>query len=71
LAGKNALAVDTVSTAVMGFNPQAESGDSPFLGGENHLALASEAGLGCFDLKQIQVLGASIEEVLFPFKPAG
>jgi uncharacterized protein (DUF362 family) len=70
LAGKNALAVDAVATAVMGFNPEAANGVSPFVGGENHLALASAAGLGTHRLSEIQVLGPTLQEVIFPFKPA-
>jgi uncharacterized protein (DUF362 family) len=69
-AGKNSLAVDTVATAAMGFNPLAASGVSPFVGGENHLSLAAAAGLGTNQLEKIQLLGATLAEVSFPFKPA-
>ena len=70
LAGRNPVAVDAVAAAVMGFNPEAANGVSPFVGGENHLALASEAGLGTHRLAQIQILGPTIQDVIYPFKAA-
>ena len=70
LAGKNPLALDAVAAAVMGFNPEAPSGESPFVGGENHLELAAAAGLGTHRLAEIQVLGLTLQEALYPFKPA-
>ena len=70
LAGTDVLAVDMVGTTIMGFDPTSSSGSSPFIGGENHLALAAEAGLGCFDINKIRIMGPSINEVIFPFVPA-
>lgn len=68
--GKSPLAVDTLCTAVMGFDPQAPGGDSPFVGSDNYLELAQQAGLGSNRLADIRVEGLSLEEALFPFKPA-
>ncbi len=71
LAGKNAVAVDAVSTAVMGFDPTAEYPTPPFLRGENHLNIARELGLGTNRLEEIEVKGASVAEVKQNFIPAG
>jgi uncharacterized protein (DUF362 family) len=71
LAGKNAVAVDAVSTAVMGFDPTAEYPNAPFLRGENHLNIARGLGLGTNRLEEIEVKGASIAEVRQKFVPAG
>ncbi|MGE5374257.1 MAG: DUF362 domain-containing protein, partial [Bacteroidota bacterium] len=46
IASKNPVVADAVSTAVMGFDPDAPSGSAPFQYADNHLALAREASLG-------------------------
>ncbi len=71
LAGKNALATDAVAAAVMGFNPQADYPTAPFLHGANHLNLARVKSLGTNDLRAIQVVGATIDQVRYPFQPGG
>ena len=71
LAGKNAVAVDAVSTAVMGFDPAEDYPSAPFLRGENHLNIARELGLGTNRLDEIEVKGASVAEVRQKFVPAG
>ncbi len=71
LAGKNALATDAVAAAVMGFDPATDYPNAPFLHANNHLNLARAKGLGTNDLRAIQVVGASIDEVRYPFKPGG
>ncbi len=53
----------------MGFDPAAASGAVPFTHVENHLALACQAGLGTNDLVKIEIVGSTIEEARFPFKP--
>lgn len=68
-AGKNAVAVDAVATAAMGFDPTADYPNAPFLHGDNHLNLAREKHLGTNRLEEIQVLGNNLEDVIFPFKP--
>ncbi|MBN1266347.1 MAG: DUF362 domain-containing protein, partial [Anaerolineales bacterium] len=40
VAGKNPVVTDTAAAAVMGFDPDAPSGSSPFSYADNHLALA-------------------------------
>ena len=68
LAGRNAVCTDAVSTAVMGYDPQAGHGQFPFPG-DNHLLLLGQAGVGTIDPKRIEVLGLPIEKALFPFNP--
>jgi uncharacterized protein (DUF362 family) len=70
IAGKSALATDAVATAVMGFDPTANFPDAPFLRCDNHLNLAAAAGLGTNRLNEIEVVGASIKDVLYQFTPA-
>lgn len=69
VAGKNAVATDAVSMAAMGFDPQAEMPNAPFIRGLNHLNLACGLGLGTNRLSEIEVLGASIEAVTYQFTP--
>jgi len=69
-AGSNAVAVDAVVTAVMGFDPLAIPPTPPFLRADNYLSLASELGMGTNHLEAIQVVGASMEEVETSFNPA-
>jgi len=70
IAGKNAVAVDAVGTAVMGFDPVAEYPNSPFLHGRNHLNLAHDLGFGSNRLEEIQILGEKIEDVRCNFRPS-
>jgi uncharacterized protein (DUF362 family) len=70
VAGLNPVATDAVAAALMGFDPTAEAGASPFVGSDNHLNLAREMGLGSNRLEEIGILGPSIEALRFPFKPA-
>lgn len=69
MAGRNAVAVDAVGTAVMGFDPTAGPHTAPFSSGLNHIALAAELGLGPNRLEEIEVRGLSIEQARFPFTP--
>jgi uncharacterized protein (DUF362 family) len=59
IAGADALAVDMVASAVIGWDPLDV--------GTNYLAVGR--GLGPKSLEEIEVLGLSIEEVVTPFKP--
>jgi uncharacterized protein (DUF362 family) len=70
LAGRDPVATDAVSTAVMGFDPEAADGALPFLHGFNYLAKAADLGLGAHRLAQIRVAGPQIEAVRVSFKPA-
>ncbi len=59
VAGTDAVAVDAVSAAVMGFDPRAIG----------YLAYAHAAGLGTIDLEQIAVVGDPIATVGRHFVP--
>lgn len=54
VAGSDCVAVDSVCTRIMGFDPYEVE----------HIALAEEAGLGTADLGQIEVLGERLDEVM-------
>jgi uncharacterized protein (DUF362 family) len=69
IAGRNAVCVDAVGMAVMGYDPCAERGTSPFIRGDNSLRLAEEAGIGTRDLKRIEVVGLSIKDARINFGP--
>jgi uncharacterized protein (DUF362 family) len=69
LAGKQALATDAVATAVMGFDPRASAPSVPFRNGDNHLNLAADVKLGTNRLDEIDVVGTSIEDARWQFKP--
>lgn len=69
LAGRNAVCVDAVAMAVMGYNPRADRGASPFLRGDNTLKLAEAAGIGTTDLRRIEVAGVSIRQAAIHFGP--
>lgn len=68
LAGKNGVTTDAVSTAAMGFDPMAPSGQFPFPG-DNHLALLAEGGIGTNDLERIEVVGLPLNEAVYPYQP--
>lgn len=67
-AGKNAVAVDAVATAAMGFDPTTEYPAAPFLHCDNHLNLARVKQLGTNRLEEIHVVGENLQDVVFPFK---
>lgn len=67
IAGTNCVTTDTVGTAVMGYDPRAIHGVSPFTRCDNTLLLAESAGIGTANLKNIEVAGASISDVLYRF----
>jgi uncharacterized protein (DUF362 family) len=60
LAGADFVAVDTIATVLLGFNPQ----------DVGYLVYAAQDGHGTMDLTQIQVAGTPLEEARFPLKPA-
>ena len=70
VAGKNMVATDAVSAALMGFDPTTETPNVPFIRALNHLKLANDLGLGTNKLAEIQVLGAKIDDVKYKFNPS-
>jgi uncharacterized protein (DUF362 family) len=71
LAGMNAATTDTVATAVMGYDPRAKRGTTPFVNCDNTLLLAEARGAGTAELKNIEVRGLAIGEARFPFGTSG
>lgn len=71
VAGRDPVAVDAVATTLMGFDPEAPGGTSPFLHGDNHLALAHDSGLGTHVLREVTIAGPPIQGLVHAFKPAG
>ena len=70
VAGKNAAATDAVGAAVMGFDPTARSVEErPCEYCLNHLQMASEYGIGPHDLSEIEVVGATIDDLRYEFAP--
>ncbi|HWQ57203.1 MAG TPA: DUF362 domain-containing protein [Bryobacteraceae bacterium] len=67
LAGTNGVSTDAVATAVMGYNPRAARGTTPFSACDNHLLLAEALGAGSADLSRIEVAGVPIEQARFRF----
>lgn len=68
-AGKDPVATDAVATAAQGFDPTGPDYTVPYVRGRNHLNLAAAAGLGTNRLDEIEVVGASIDDVKVDFKP--
>jgi uncharacterized protein (DUF362 family) len=59
LASTDPLALDSLGTKIMGFDPT----QIPYLSSMN------EAGMGQGDLDKISVMGANLSDCLFKFKP--
>lgn len=59
LASLDPLAMDTLGTKIMGFDPKEVL----------YLSSMNEAGMGQGDLDKIKVLGANLNDCLFKFKP--
>jgi uncharacterized protein (DUF362 family) len=70
LAGTNAVCVDAVGAAVMGFDAMADRGDPPFERCDSTLRLAEELGVGTRDLKRIEVIGGRIGDLVFDYRKA-
>ena len=68
IAGTNCVNTDAVATAIMGFDPMALRGTAPFERCDSALALAENHGVGTPDLSRIEIAGASIGSVRYPFR---
>jgi uncharacterized protein (DUF362 family) len=79
IVGRNPVCTDAVATAVMGYNPRAGRGETPFRRmtpgkpgeadwADNPMLLAEAAGLGSADLKRIDVRGVAIKDARFDFE---
>jgi uncharacterized protein (DUF362 family) len=69
IAGRNAVCVDAVSMAVMGYDPKSDRGTKPFVRGDNALKLAEAQGIGSTDLSRIEVAGLSIKDAYHDYGP--
>jgi uncharacterized protein (DUF362 family) len=69
LVGRNPVSTDAVGMAVMGYDTDADRGQSCFIRGDNSLKLAEAVGLGTADLNRIDVAGLSIKEARIDFGP--
>lgn len=58
VAGADGLAVDVVCAKLIGVDPRQV----------HHLQLAEQQGLGCLDLKEIEICGARLDDVIVPFE---
>ena len=68
IAGFNPVCTDAVAAALMGFDPAADRGTAPFETCDSTLRLAEEAGIGTRDLTKIEVVGAQVRTLQFPFR---
>ncbi|MDF1514773.1 MAG: hypothetical protein P1S60_13270, partial [Anaerolineae bacterium] len=57
IAGNNAVATDAIGARLMGIDPEAPHGMSPFIYAENHIKMASALGLGPVLASEINLLG--------------
>ena len=69
VAGKNSVATDAVSTALMGHDPLGEYPETPYVRCDNHLNIAASMGLGTNRLEEIEVVGHSIDAVKTQYSP--
>lgn len=56
IIGKDPVAVDSVSTDIMGLDPMADDFSAPYTNSLNYLKLASENGLGEYNLNNIEIV---------------
>jgi uncharacterized protein (DUF362 family) len=70
IGGKNPLSTDAVAVAAMGFDPETDYPNAPFLRADNHLNIARQLGLGSNHLADIDIVGARLEDVRMQFQPA-
>jgi uncharacterized protein (DUF362 family) len=69
LVGRNPVCTDAVGMAVMGYDPRADRGTSPFIRGDNMLKLAEAVAIGTTDLNRIEVVGVPLRDARIKFGP--
>lgn len=67
IAGTNGVCTDAVGAAVMGYDPRAPRGATPFRTCDNTLLLAEARGVGSADLSRIEVRGVPIASALYRY----
>lgn len=68
IASLNPVNADAAAAAVMGFDPRAPRGTAPFERCDSTLLLAQQRGLGSADVSSLEIAGAPIRELLYPFR---
>ena len=68
MAGTNVVNTAAVAIAAMNYDPRAPKGTVPFERCDNKLLLAEQLGVGSADPGRIEVIGPSIQEVMFDFR---
>ena len=68
MAGTNVVNTAAVAIAAMNYDPRAAKGTVPFERSDNKLLLAEQLGVGSADPSRIEVIGPSIQEVMFDFR---
>ena len=68
MAGTNVVNTAAVAVAAMNYDPRAPKGTVPFERSDNKLLLAEQLGVGSADPSRIEVVGLSIQEVMFDFR---
>lgn len=71
VAGTNTVCVDSVGAALMGFDPMADRGKTPFETCDSTLRLAEELGVGTRDPRRIEVIGGRIADLVLDYRKAG
>ena len=66
IAGRNAVSVDSIGAAIMGFDPRAVKA-GVFAHCENHLMHAEQRGLGIADPDRIEIRGVSLADARCPY----
>jgi len=66
--GRNCVTTDAVGMAIMGFDPMADRGKPPFELCDNMLRFSEELGVGTRDLRNIEVIGTPIKDVVLNFR---
>lgn len=70
VAGLGMVETDAVGAALMGFDPLASRGQTPFESCDSTLELAEARGLGTRNLARIDIRGGSLPDLRFPFRRA-
>jgi uncharacterized protein (DUF362 family) len=68
MIGTNVVNTSAVAIAAMNYDPRAPKGTVPFERCDNKLLLAEQLGVGSADPSRIEVIGPSIQEVMFDFR---
>lgn len=66
--GRNGVCTDSICAAAMGYDPNADHKQFPFMG-DNHLKLLADKGIGTNVVDEIEVRGTPLKDAVFPFNP--